>query len=1759
MARLQQLTGRLTSTPDAPDELGRFQRTLVKHLRANADLPIRGNWLPHEGADIVEEAGEGFSEHVRGLDMELAREPTGSPPVVSPLIFRRETAFRSNLLGSSVPEWATGMAPSASYGPFLDEHGVHVWFDLFEPTRLISVYLAGGATPVLRLPIWGTISGRQSYRVEAGSIWIASNLIARVPELQGYYTGLKIRGGTLDLSQTATVSGEDIVVPAGATASLHLDLDQPAAPPAPQDAGFDAADAVVKLPKRFDLTFQLLASKVASGAASWTVFGCPVAFRQSSRTPLWLPLIGQILIPYKATAQSDAPDYFEIASSQSALCTVEGRAEIDQTLTGWLLPAAKVDPVTVGAAAGIGALCATLNKGLSTTWLDLKRAKTTLLHPGVIAEPGLVTLLDFTASNVNGRQRWSLWRNANTEHRSELTLTFGKLFPFVFVSSAANSEGVFFFCGLKAEIDRPVDANGKPFRVQSRVAFATTLQIGTKFQAAVLDSDVLDTQFGSPLAFEHYSLALRNAFFTVSPPRSLVLFGALENGRMVSGLLALTHDIYRYLPTLPDPYVSSFTGFSRERVAPGFAGAQQALSGFVKWPDKSALPQDAPAPDDPRAYVYYKLTPANPYQIRQSDQPAPRSFLSGVRTFDQDLPAASAAPAALLQVRPALAAEFARDSEATKAADVSARVSDAIQSGVLRDAVAKIANNPMLGHLSQPAEHVNQALEAALRMPETIATAIAAPNLMVMSSRTDSQFASAFGRSGLGQDVLMLLDVSSRADQMGVTVGPAIVVDRDARGETKLRTTGTTLFGTTSGSTGLPLQVINMDVVTTARNVRAATLPQISWEPVWNVPLPIEGAPDPFDTVTVTPGLVVYDNDGIPTRIGSESPYPVPIAPLPVSHHVIQEFNDRHTPRQVRSVFNLPFGMIAQADFNRQALNPPEKNAALELNMPHFDQLRGGLQIRALPPASTNPDEVSASFDGWTLQLDNLRWSLLGLRLYGTTLGKTVSTVFNQKFQPGGDDPMVPLERMEVSGYGASIFSNFLDSTATIADVSQVRFDVCVGRTGHEVVQIRSILYPFGVHVVRTITLMRSNNGYVFRSDSGWKAESDGFYNFDYKLDLKSRGKRTVSNPYEFHQQPVKGVSNVREIRDFPDAGAFTSSFTLSDPDLPSVLKVPSMTLTDWQEVFANATSLNHKLDVELQAVVFDADVHLDNVISGGIAAGSEFVVQSRKMLGYIQLKPSSILIPDRIFADLLQFQNGSLGGPVDCTVDIAKSKQRMRLSRVDVNPAKNAVGKSVFVSAARGSLILPQDGSWSVVEQRTDTGDVKPVAPQNAVPLIKPNASTNFLVAHPADVHQPTSNVHYGVVQSTGTQKLLFDVPQFTAGDEKLKSAQTYFADAYKLLNSKGPFPNVANALALTNAEREVAILGEGLMKMAERTLNLNTLLPSSYVFPFIDEPGVLRIYTQYKSTDSTGGQLALGIDSSAALEKKWKAALSNIRVVVDLGPFPELMWIDGNFNASSGISSKYDKPHLRFGPILDPVIEILQVLATLSGEDFDRGMNVGMSNSPDNWEYKFDCSKEIPVIKFPSPLQLTINPNPPLKLEAGLKVGFYFNQMLALPGDLKQLVPACGAYVEFYGRLQVQCFTLAVASVYAVGQVTLGIAADSKAGITLRMKFGFGAEIVVGLPVVANVAVLYMVEVEVTIAESSIHVAGLLLFRGSAEILGGLIAIAIQIEAGGGIDRIGDETTLTAQVTFSIDVCLLWVIDIDVTEHWEEQRQIA
>ena len=137
--------------------------------------------------------------------------------------------------------------------------------------------------------------------------------------------------------------------------------------------------------------------------------------------------------------------------------------------------------------------------------------------------------------------------------------------------------------------------------------------------------------------------------------------------------------------------------------------------------------------------------------------------------------------------------------------------------------------------------------------------------------------------------------------------------------------------------------------------------------------------------------------------------------------------------------------------------------------------------------------------------------------------------------------------------------------------------------------------------------------------------------------------------------------------------------------------------------------------------------------------------------------------------------------------------------------------------------------------------------------------------------------------------------------------------------------------------------------------------------------------------------------------------------------------------------------------------------------------------------------------------------------------------------------------------------CVSISAATVYALGQVNLDIGADTKVGPSLRMKFGFGAQIVVGLPVVGNVSVLFMTGIEIYVDAQKVNVSASLLFQGHAELLGGLVGVTITIEAKGTISRANDRTDMAAQVTFALDISIFLVIDISFSTSWQEQRQIA
>lgn len=1018
------------------------------------------------------------------------------------------------------------------------------------------------------------------------------------------------------------------------------------------------------------------------------------------------------------------------------------------------------------------------------------------------------------------------------------------------------------------------------------------------------------------------------------------------------------------------------------------------------------------------------------------------------------------------------------------------------------------------------------------------------------------------------QEQFSLLDVSSNADQMGVSFAFFQPEQRDER-----RLPFTEAYGDGAPAPASALEIRELDLSAQGRYVRAFALPQVSWEPLINLTQPHRSGDPPEDRL-------LFPNDGGPTRLLSNSTTIVPIAPIPATNQWVEGFA-KSTAKFTGALFTLPYGLRAFAEITSNNQFPTGlPGAKLSQNRPQFESgaIVGAIQLRADAPPQTTE---SALFRGCTAQMENLHRSD-GNPTFTGTLGASVGTIFNQEFFLDGSTRVrnrgVPLTRIDFSGYGASIFSHWEAPNAAIASTSQARFDVFVGRTAHEVIQVRTLMYPWGIHVVRTITLLRASSGYTYRWDSGWQPESDGLFDFSYRVKTPAENIEPRPSPYNIHPGVVHGVFNVRNIRETDAVKPFTGNLSKANGET-------YIDQDNYERVVDGFTPNEERNPgVELQAVYFDGDFKLDGVIAG--ATGG--FVPSKGILGFVQLAPRGEPLTRNALRDLLIAQLGSIGAFVACELNIAGSGQRLRVSRIDVSPSVEPDGVTpLFVVAARGAVVLPKGGAWSVVRHNQGTGEVTPLDANATVPLIRrglltspaihaTNATPNdlFRLANPIDlVRVPGADSrHFGFLQTTGTQKVLFRQPSFQDGVKQLLGATPDFADAFRLINTKGIFPNVQDAVPLALGAFKTRILDEGYKLLDE----LNPAAVLQKIMPpgplkLIDE-SYLKIYVEYQfaanpklGTATRPSVLNFSLDSAAAEGKKWLSNLGDIGLVVDLGPIKRLVTIKGNFDAKHAEAAAFRKPELVFAKELQPVVDILTVLSELQGGDYakamEKGLDVAMSNSAESWSYAFHARKQFPVVRFP-PGEAYYAPQTPLKLEAHFAIGAYFNESLSPTTDVKQLLPTAGAYLEFGGSLSVMCVSVAAATVYAVGAVDLRIYGDTKAGPGLAMKFGFGAEIVVGLPVVGNVSLLYMVGVDVSIDLSQITVSAFLLFRGRAELLGGIVCITIQIEARGSYQRIEGppaETNMIAQVTFAIDISIFLIINLHFSQSWQEQRQIA
>jgi hypothetical protein len=621
-----------------------------------------------------------------------------------------------------------------------------------------------------------------------------------------------------------------------------------------------------------------------------------------------------------------------------------------------------------------------------------------------------------------------------------------------------------------------------------------------------------------------------------------------------------------------------------------------------------------------------------------------------------------------------------------------------------------------------------------------------------------------------------LLDVSTNMDLIGVSVSPSLFRER----ETLLATHA---FGGEQAS-NKAFVVKGMAVNTPLSTVHVFTVPQVQWEPVRTLPedqnlATLGWFPDNLSSVT----------DGGPTRLIGINQALSPIIPNIVVRQIKERFAEGSP---AAALTTLSFGLKAIIQLSPH--NTAKRNAdSLDIVQPAFPQkkMQGGIQINLLAE-SGNPkfESPSPGFDGLMVQTLNgyelFTGTELGLSVLGATLrpDESVETQFNKEFgplfpgeAPDKRKPFVPVTRFDLSGYGASNFSDW-DNPEALAQIGKVQFKIMVGRTAFEVVKFVSKRYPDGTTMTRSVTIERRSGGGLIRKDSGWQPSGPGI--FDFRVN-------GLPQPYTFRPGAIRGYFNTKNTRP-----ASNDIIKFSDPS-------------------------DSTIQVELAPVYFDADVQLD-----GQQNGNTF---SKGILGFIQLSPKGKTLSVDAFKKLINDQ-GAVGGPIDTMLNVGSSGFNFRATRLEVDVTDNG-GTPNFIGIVRGQPALPNNGSWSVVKmaapgntadpQEAVTSDVSRGTPLFIENLWLPPSGTMMNVSGPAgpyrfadpvDLFAPQPRFDYGFMQNTGSQAFLFRRPVIVSGRNEISSSlKPAFADLFAMTTSKGVFPPVTNAIEFPNANYKLLI----------------------------------------------------------------------------------------------------------------------------------------------------------------------------------------------------------------------------------------------------------------------------------------------------------------------------------------------------------------
>jgi hypothetical protein len=954
----------------------------------------------------------------------------------------------------------------------------------------------------------------------------------------------------------------------------------------------------------------------------------------------------------------------------------------------------------------------------------------------------------------------------------------------------------------------------------------------------------------------------------------------------------------------------------------------------------------------------------------------------------------------------------------------------------------------------------------------------------------------------------MLLDLSTRASQLGVEV---------VTGERYIR----------------DYTIDGLSVRGPAALLPLTTLPAIAWEPMYNLSTAVDPSVNNYD-LRHPPG------DGPFTQVRAHSATLIPISPLQSLRAVLEAPTDRITAQ-----LTLPFGMVGALDASPQngtilpnlSLVRPTFTAALT---PTGVPYTGAWQLSFAAPDPAQPDPVLAGRTYLRTPADN---PSSGLSYGEMVLGVDVADIFSSRFDPPAGSTIgtgVPLRRYDLTGYGASTFSEWTNTVAAkTTDVIKTFFHVLVGRTSHEVIQVQSLIYPWAIKVVRTITIDRQASGVVQRYDSGWQAASDGLFHYPASTGI---------TPEQIHAGLISGVINVKNIQQL---GLPLNAHGTQD-----------------DTGFGGVTAIT--MSIPVQPVTFDADVIVQpdhHVIQGGVSltdlTGKKHTcVPSKGITGFIGLQYDYHLsITD--MAGFPALATGA-GGPINATLNVGGANSLLRATEFDATPVKDAATSGLGIACAvRGIPKLSSDGSWSVAARTQAQTAPVALAANHAAPVVQPNSSGGtkpgslIHYANPADIFRldPSSTTPpetlYGFLQATGTQSNLLSRPMLTVGSQNLTLGDALnVAHAGALLGAISSFPGIAQCLQFLSSELQ-PITNQLAAPSLSTTQNLY-LKPSvrSTPIPLISTSiADVNLYFYQKGDDLTKQAdppnvvISLGQSTSPS----WSLDVNHLAiglVIPALGSTP-VIWFQGGFHADADTTPAFPSFQTAFESPLDVLASLFTVLNDIAsvlspGSSGGSGGGSGGSGGP-GLNTSFSNGKLAVTDNFSLP-------------DIPLGPGTISNVSL----DIGATLDIVGLTIDFLvsiGTTDAPCQWI-VDPLSGTILVQAGVL-QNKMDILIQGGVGLGLAIDLGI---ASGSASIVIAVRLQINGSVVTILFLLTGQAQVSVLGGLASAAITLTAGLGfsIDVADLDINLIGTASVGIHISICWIINISWSGSWTFQKQL-